>query len=505
MNNSNTTKKILDIPLLNESIQSINENKSNIKLFKIDSQTKINYIEKLDILPEIISLPNMYYLNIEKILKKLAYFKSSVINLDKTDLTEWNIYIKTFIKELQIPLSTIHTGLNILINNIYEFNSPKLEKNIDLISGLEKTLKYIDDKFTKLIYIHDGQIKLNQFEPFSIEYLIIKVETNILNDLYEKNINFKYNIDQDITDWFMGDVYNIIYIIKKLIKNAIKYSIPNRNNNIMLNVSSLESNSKKNIIITITDNNDNIPLHIKKTLFDPLSGLYICKTILELHNGNIYHNNLDNIGNIFTINLNLETFVINNNNKINQFLNTKLKKSLRSINFEDSMIFNDNYQYNYNVLIINNNETERLYLYKIFKLNKNFNSIYTFNNGLDALCKLYNSLESIDLIIINIDQKIFKIDLLNINGIAIANLLRSMNYNKLIIGICDDIIFDWNLQETDSNLKYILDNSFDYVFYNPFDRNKINLLFDFIDNNGVNIKSNKRIKLIENKLEWFYI
>jgi hypothetical protein len=454
---------------------------------KLDSQIKINYIEKIDIIKN----KSIYYENINKILFKLAYFKTnhhtdSLIN--KNYLTELNIYIKTFIEELQKPLNTIHTGLNILINNILELNNPELEKNIELIIDLDKTLKYINNSFTKLISINDGLINLRPFEPFDFQYIIIKIESIITDDLYEKNIRFEYNIDDKIIDWFVGDVYNIIFILKKIILNAIKYA--KLNNNIFVNITLEQSNlNKKKIIIDIIDNNEHISPKIKEILFTSPSGLYICKSILELHNGTIEHNYLNNIGNIFTIKLNLEVFTINND-KLKVFTNNKLTKSIKSLDLLQNKIYFE--VKSYNALIIDNNDNERLYLYKIFKLNKIFNNIFSFNNGLDAICKMYNNLLSIDVIIINID--LFDREFFNINGVANAKLLRSINYNRLLIGICNS-----------NDIKFIQDNSFDYIFYHPFDRNKINLLIDFIEYNGVNLQSNKKIKLIDNELKWVFI
>jgi hypothetical protein len=68
-----------------------------------------------------------------------------------------------------------------------------------------------------------------------------------------------------------------------------------------------------------------------------------------------------------------------------------------------------------------------------------------------------------------------------------------MNYNKLIIWLCDR-----------DNIVFIPDNNFDYIFDNPFTREKINLLFDFINDYGIFTQLNKKIKLVDNKLMWMY-
>jgi hypothetical protein len=450
---------------------------------KTDSKFKINYINKISI-----NTDNIYYNNIEKIIKKLAYFKPVIDIKSNKDspFTIPNIYIKKFIEELQVPFTTIIDDLNFLFNNLLEINNQELEKNINLIIKVEKKIKYINDSFTKIINIQSGQIKLNTFEPFSLNFIFLNLESLLANDLYEKNINFKYNIDQDVSDWFLGDIYNIIYILSTITKNAIKYS--KLNASILINISSTDIGINKKIItIKIYDNNDLIINKIKNNLFNSPSSLYICKSILELHDGTIQHDYFNTVrGNVFIININLETFNINNEHSNNNIVNNTLTRSLKSINFSKNGMQN-----NYNILMIHNDENEKLRLYKIFKSNKNSNNIYSFRNGLDAICNIYNNLESINLIIINIE--LFNPEVMNINGLVICKLLRSMNYNKLIIGLCDN---DISIFITDSN--------FDYIFDNPFTRENINMLFDFINEYGIFIQLNKKIQLFDNKLIWIH-
>jgi len=292
----------------------------------------------------------IYYEKIEKILNKLAHSQSDKTSDPNKKLTELNLYIKCFINELQIPLSTLNTGLELLLHN------QNLEKNKNIIINLEKTIEYIKNSFTKFNIIHDGNITLNKFEPFNIEFIIIKIKNNFSIELEEKNIKFKYHIDKNIDSWFIGDIHNITYVISNLVKNAIKYYNPKQKNNIFINITQTEIKSrnylsnndfikslnKKNIIISIHDTNKHILSHkfvkcnetnenklppIKKHIFNLLEfkedkiseniptensglGLYICKTIIELHNGYIIHDIVNGFfGNKFIIHLELEKYI----------------------------------------------------------------------------------------------------------------------------------------------------------------------------------------------------
>lgn len=135
------------------------------ELLNINTHFKITYLEKIELLRSESSY--IYYEKIEKLFKKLAYFKSTTINnsiynlesKNKNFLTELNIYIKCFIDELQTPLATIQNGLNLLLINYINPDEPQ-EKNINitcptdtfaaiqLIIDLDKTIKYINNSFT---------------------------------------------------------------------------------------------------------------------------------------------------------------------------------------------------------------------------------------------------------------------------------------------------------------------------------------------------------------------
>ena len=72
---------------------------------------------------------------------------------------------------------------------------------------------------------------------------------------------------------------------------------------------------KQTIQIIICDNNNHILPHIKEHLFESFNstsgsglGLYICKSIVELHGGTIIHEYISPIGNKFIITLPLAVY-----------------------------------------------------------------------------------------------------------------------------------------------------------------------------------------------------
>lgn len=391
-----------------------------------------------------------------------------------------NMYTKCLIHEIRTPITNIMLGINSIENNIIEYeNNNELLNTID---GLYKSLEFIEDILTKFCVIKNGIMVLNIFEPFSIKKLMNDIEKLLQYNITEQNILLKCNINVNVRDIVYGDVVNIKHCIVNLIKNAIKYSNNNQNNNIIIiNINNFnEDNQYQSIIISVLDNNTCIPKHIKDKLFQPFNstsgsglGLYICKKILELHNGSIEHEYVNNPeGNQFNIFIDLK--ICNNKSLQN---NLDLKEN--SIKYDNSTI-------KYNIIIVDDSEFTIKLMYKIFKKNNKINNIITAKDGLDAIQKICNNMNEIDIVFIDNQMP-------NLNGIQTVQLLRGINFDKIIIGI------------TGSSFTELSDfNScgIDYLFSKPLDKNKIELIMSFLNTENIVRQSDKKIQLNNFKLEW---
>lgn len=391
-----------------------------------------------------------------------------------------NMYNKCLIHEIRTPITNIMLGINSIENNIIEYaNNNELLNTID---GLYKSLEFIEDILTKFCVIKNGIMVLNIFEPFSIKKLMNDIEKLLQYNITELNILLKCNINVNVRDIVYGDIVNIKHCIVNLIKNAIKYSNNNQNNNIIIiNINNFnEDNQSQSIIISVLDNNTCIPKHIKDKLFQPFNstsgsglGLYICKKILELHNGSIEHEYINNPeGNQFNIFIDLK--ICNNKSLQN---NLDLKEN--SIKYDNSTI-------KYNIIIVDDSEFTIKLMYKIFKKNNKINNIITAKDGLDAIQKICNNMNEIDIVFIDNQMP-------NLNGIQTVQLLRGINFDKIIIGI------------TGSSFTELSDfNScgIDYLFSKPLDKNKIELIMSFLNTENIVRQSDKQIQLNNFKLEW---
>ena len=80
----------------------------------------------------------------------------------------------------------------------------------------------------------------------------------------------------------------------------------------------------------------------------------------------------------------------------------------------------------------------------------------------------------------------------NLNGIQTVQLLRGINFDKIIIGITGSSLTELS----DFNL------CIDYLFLKPLDKNKIDLIMSFLNKDNIVRQSDKKIQLNNFQLEW---
>jgi signal transduction histidine kinase/CheY-like chemotaxis protein len=460
----------------------------------------------------------------------------------KAENIDFNIYLKCFIHELRTPISTISLGLNLLENNC------KKAENINTIRDLNKSISYIENTFSKFTIIRDGKITLNPYEPFSITALMKKIQTLLSYHLKESNVTYEYEINEDVYNYCYGDQYNLEHVLINLLKNAIKYCNNKHKNKISLKVSLVKDDKmspeppnsplpsnfspsikskkildtsekdepkKQTIKITIKDMNDHILPNIKKNLFKSFNstsgsglGLYICKNIIELHDGKITHEYMKPCGNKFIITIPLELCD-------NPSLQEKVQNSCRSSKKEsyhlpsiiehcekNSLIDNASRGMpddgtsvgrpkfaegrspdanKYNILIVDDSEMSCKIMHKVLQPMSIFDKIHMAFDGKEGLVKVLQNMGHIDLIITDKHMP-------NIDGLSFTRSLRDIGYNKLIIGLTG--------VDSAKEKEEFIQCGADYVFTKPMDKHKIECLTRFLESYGVERQSGKRMSIV---------
>lgn len=405
----------------------------------------------------------------------------------KKNNIDLNVYMKCFVHELRTPISTISLGVNLLKN------SDQTEENRDTINTINKSIVFIENILTKFAIVQDGNIELNEFEPLSLKKMITNVELLIFYILKDSNVEFNYFIDNRVNDLCYGDIHNITHVIINLLKNSVKYQDNTRENKITIivtpfsNETYVKSNNEQNqtISISICDTNKHILPSIKEHLFETFNstsgsgmGLFICKTIIELHGGKILHTFIGSIGNEFTIIL---TLTICNDSSL--YIQTPVSNQI----LIKDIYNNGNYVKKYNVLVVDDSALNRKMMYKTLKMCPNFNKIHTAEDGIDAITKIKKFKDEISIVLMDKNMP-------RMNGLESVKTMRSLSYDKIILGLTGEDSID--------EINEFVECGADYVITKPLDNKKLSLISTFLEKYGETREINKKIQIVNDQLEW---
>ncbi len=278
-----------NVPIIFISALSDSENK--IKGYNLGSAA---YIEKpFDI--------NVVQSQIYNILKT----KSLQDALDDNKET----FLAMVTHDLKTPINAGICALELLLKKKpFEPNNFEHELILDMLSSSKYMKNLVENLLIK--YKSENNEIILQLEPYPLENIIRKSieEIRYLTQDKEQKISFKNHTKSSICD---VDYIEIKRTINNLLTNANQYSVPKSTITIelketerdfiveIINKSSKENskNLKEDIFEKFIQNNKS-----NKTINTGL-GLYICKQIIELHNGKIYYEPLCNNRNKFCFNL----------------------------------------------------------------------------------------------------------------------------------------------------------------------------------------------------------
>ncbi len=178
-----------------------------------------------------------------------------------------------------------------------------IKANIDYIKlsvkpNFNKCFSVIDKELNRLsILISDYNTLLqpsSQNELIFLEDLIFDV-TEEFSLLPNKNINFIFDINPDLN--ILGDYKKLFILFLNIYKNSVEAI--NKDGYIITKLYSLNNNIKIDIIDSGSGISENIINNIYTPFFTTKEngsglGLMICKSIVELHKGNICFNNIEN-------------------------------------------------------------------------------------------------------------------------------------------------------------------------------------------------------------------
>ncbi len=209
--------------------------------------------------------------------------------------------------ELRTPLTSLQIRIDFLLRHLETVDIPKeaKEKLGSVIIGIKPDVQ----KFTKLI---DTLLDVSKFrghkmalifEKVNISQIVADEVFSIQNQFVEKDVPLEINIQGDIFGKI--DSLRIQQVVANLLMNALKFS--NKKT-----VKIILTSDKKIVKIQIIDHGIGIPADDLERIFKPFEravsknhfgglglGLYICKQIIEAHDGAISVESKPNQGTVF--------------------------------------------------------------------------------------------------------------------------------------------------------------------------------------------------------------
>jgi len=205
-----------------------------------------------------------------------------------------DLFISILAHDLKNPLFALIGFSDILLKNIHNTTLENIEKKVNLINKISKqTYNLLDD----LILWSKAQAGRIPFEPQKIDFYDISKEiiAEKIDQATAKKINLVIHVPEKIT--IMADLNMLKSILRNLISNAIKFTMPD--GEIKITTTFLN----RYAIISVSDNGVGISAKTQARLFvqtNPYTskgtngeegtglGLLLCKDFVENHGGKIW-------------------------------------------------------------------------------------------------------------------------------------------------------------------------------------------------------------------------
>jgi signal transduction histidine kinase/CheY-like chemotaxis protein len=216
----------------------------------------------------------------------------------------------------------IRTPLNAIIGmTSIGSDTPSIEKKNYALERIQEASKHLLAIINDILDV--SKIEVNKFSlsktEFSLDSMIQSAVDVINYRVEQKNQKLSVHIDTDIPRTLIGDDQRIAQIITNLLSNAIKFTPEQGMIHMEVTLSSLED-AICTICVSVSDTGIGISKEQQKRLFTSFEqaetstsrkyggtglGLFICKNIVEMMDGNIWVESEPNMGSTFSFSVRL--------------------------------------------------------------------------------------------------------------------------------------------------------------------------------------------------------
>lgn len=244
-----------------------------------------------------------------------------VVALQKSEeMNEMKSYFLSNIShELRTPLNAI---LNLSKEISKDSNDENIQKNSLLIKDSSYSLLSSVNDILDFSKIEKGELKLD-LEEFSPKPLLEHLSKNMTYRAKNQGLGFNLDISADLPEMILGDKMRLTQMINNVLSNALKFTTHG------FVTFKVECKQKKNstvdLIFTIADTGVGIPKEKMNSIFESFTqesinnkrkfgglglGLYIVKTLADLHNGKVDLQSILDQGTVCKITLEYKTIAV---------------------------------------------------------------------------------------------------------------------------------------------------------------------------------------------------
>ena len=243
-------------------------------------------------------------------------------------------FINIVAHEFRTPVQPIIGLAEVMYSKIKDEEQHEL---LEVVMRNANRLKRLTDNLLDVTKIESQSLALDK-EKLNLNGLILEVLKDYVDKQKTQMVKIVYdfkNIDDVIIE---ADRDRIAQVICNLLDNALKFTKASQMIFLIIDKKKCQEDGKEQVIVSVKDTGNGISKEVLPKLFSKFTtsdsssgtglGLYICKNIVQAHEGKIWaENDSDGNGAIFRFALPVISYFNSNNNSNNN--NTKLERFQR--------------------------------------------------------------------------------------------------------------------------------------------------------------------------------